>query len=86
MTLEDLSGSLEFPSFGQQYLDFEIISKKTSSLYVTASVELSRFRNNEPELRIRQIMSLDDVVSNMIKQVTVVMPIEELRGSSGGAC
>lgn len=78
LTIEDLTSSYEFALFGQQYLDFSNFFQEDLFLYFTGTVELNRFRNNLPELKISSISLLDDVAEKRIREVTLSIPIELL--------
>lgn len=78
ITLEDLSSSYELALFGQQYLELSNFFKEDLFLYFTATVELSRFRNNQPEVKVLSISLLDDVAEQRIREVTISIPVEQI--------
>ncbi len=76
LTLEDFSGSYEFRFFGKDYETLRNYISEGFPLFVRGSVQ-ENFRN-ELEPKIRTITMLNNVRDEMLKSVSLILPIERI--------
>lgn len=77
-TLTDFTGSIQVALFGEDYLKFKNFLTDGYFLFMKAQV---RERYNQPdnlELKINQMMLLDDVRDKMVKSLTLNLKLETL--------
>jgi len=77
MTLRDYSDSYSFPFFGRDYVEYSKYCKHNLFLLVKGSVQES-FRPGQLEFKISHIELLQEVRKNLIKSITIRMPLETL--------
>ena len=70
-TIEDFSGTGEIALFGENWVKWGGYLSIDRSVLITGSVEQSRFRQGEYELRIGRIDWLADVSEKVIERITV---------------
>ena len=73
LTLEDFSGSKEFPFFGQDYEKFQSYIKEGAPLFIRGNIQ--RNYRSEPETKIRSINYLSNVRDETFKSVSVTLPL-----------
>jgi DNA polymerase-3 subunit alpha len=78
--LEDYDGGThEFALFAKDYEKFRHYLYQNYFLFIRGKVQPRPFGDNpELEFKIQSIMQLDEVRDNMIKEVHVVIPIEDI--------
>ena len=81
-TLEDYNGEYEFRLFDQDYITYKALLDKGWYLYIQCTVEASRFRPGEFQIRIKKIDLLADVWENYTKGLIVDVPIERLNAQT----
>jgi DNA polymerase-3 subunit alpha len=80
MTLQDYTGSRRFMVFRADYVEFSKYFNTGYSLMVKGKVQINKYRNNEPEFRIKSIQLLSEVREKLIKSVTIQMPLDSVKG------
>lgn len=77
LAIEDYRDKISFSLFAENYLKFKHFIEDENFLFIEASIKQS-FRNpNENELKIENIMLLDDVIDTYTKTVKVQVNLEE---------
>ncbi len=74
LTLEDFSGSYEFRFFGKDYEMFQSYIREGMPLFIKGSIQRN-FRE-ELEPKIRTIAYLSNVREEMLKSVSVILPLD----------
>jgi len=78
-TLEDYDGSHDFTLFGKDYEMFRPFLYQDYYLFIRGKVQPRPYGDNpELEFKIQSIMQLEEVRDNMIKEVHVTVPIEDI--------
>ena len=78
-TLEDYNGTREFALFGKDYEKFRPQLYVNYFLFVKGKVQPRPYGDNpELEFKIQHMMQLNEVRDKMIKEVHVMVPIEEV--------
>jgi DNA polymerase-3 subunit alpha len=78
-TVEDYTDSYSFALFGKNFLNFSRYMQNGLCLYITGEVQPRMFGNEagkELEFRFRSIMILADVRKDIIKRITVTIPVD----------
>ena len=76
--LEDYSGTLEIPMFGEEWARWKGYFTVGNPLFITAKIEPHRFRVNEYDLRIGKIEFLSDIKDKKVEKLTVDISLEKL--------
>jgi DNA polymerase-3 subunit alpha len=76
--LEDYSGTLEIPMFGEEWARWKGYFTVGNPLFITAKIEPHRFRPNEYDLRIGKIEFLSDIKDKKVEKLTVDISLEKL--------
>jgi DNA polymerase-3 subunit alpha len=76
LTLEDLSGSHEFRFFGQDYEKFQSYIRDGMPLFIRGNIQ--RNYRGELEPKIRTITYLSNVRAEMLKSITMMLPIDRI--------
>ncbi len=87
-TIEDYSGSYEFPIFGEDYKRFAPLLKKDVYAYVSVQVQPRGwggkyykdvpFAEAEYECRVKDVQLLQDAQKNRVHNLTITMPVDKL--------
>ncbi|WP_071147152.1 DNA polymerase III subunit alpha [Bacteroides ihuae] len=77
--LEDYSGSAELPFFGNDWATYQgyFISEGTF-LYIHARCQAKQWKQDELEIKITSIEFLSDVKEELVKKITITVPLVEL--------
>lgn len=77
--LEDYSGSAELPFFGNDWATYQgyFISEGTF-LYIHARCQAKQWKQDELEIKITSIEFLSDVKEELVKKITITIPLIEL--------
>ena len=78
-SVEDYTDSYSFALFGKNFLNFSKYMQPGLCLYITGEVQNRMYGNeatNELEFRFRHIMILADVKKDLIKKITVTIPVD----------
>lgn len=78
LTLEDYSGSFEFPFFGQDFFDYEKYMQMGAYLMIKGKVQGRKFKPDELEAKIYKISPLGEVLENQVKNLTLRIPLQVL--------
>jgi DNA polymerase-3 subunit alpha len=76
MTLEDFSGSHEFPFFGNDYIEFGKYLKTGLFLYVKGKYQPKKFKPQEYGFSVTSISLLPEVKEKVIEKVKIQLPEE----------
>ena len=76
LTLEDFSGSYEFRFFNKDYETFQNYLRNGAPLFIKGSIQRNFRRELEP--KIRTISYLTNVREEMLKSVSVTLPLERI--------
>lgn len=87
-TIEDYSGSYEFPIFGEDYKRFAPLLKKDVYAYVSVQVQPRGwggkfykevpFNEMEYECRVKDVQLLQDAQKNRVHNLTITMHVDKL--------
>ncbi|MEO8147155.1 MAG: DNA polymerase III subunit alpha [Bacteroidia bacterium] len=78
-TIEDLSGSLEFPLFNEKkYSEYEKYLKENMFLFIKATVQQKYMREDEFELLINEIKLLSEIGNEFAKNITLSLNSSEV--------
>lgn len=78
--IEDYSGSAEIPFFGNDWVTYQGYLGERTFLYIRAVCQPRKYNPNELELRITSMDLLPNVKDELIKKVTVLIPLNQLNG------
>lgn len=78
LIIEDYTDSYEFALFGKDFEDYRKFLYPGYSILIKGKVEPNKFRNNEPEFRVKSMHMLSDVRADMVKNLTITIDINEL--------
>lgn len=78
LTLEDFTDSWELTLFGKDFAENRNYFYDGYAILVKGRVEPNKFRNNEPELSVKSIHMLSQVKEDMVKLLTISIPIDEV--------
>ncbi len=78
LTIEDFTDSWELTLFGKDFTDNRNFFFKGYAILIKGRVEANRFRNNEPALTVKSIHMLSEVRDEMIKLLTISIPVDEV--------
>ncbi len=73
--IEDYSGAYEFPFFGKDWTDYQNYLGERIFLYLTARCQPKQWKTDELELKITSIQLLPDVKEELIKKITILVPL-----------
>ncbi len=76
-TVQDFSGSLEFPLFGNDYLDFKERLSEGQCVFIKGKFE-PRWSGEGYQLKINEVSLLDGLSQNLTESITLRIPIENL--------
>lgn len=76
--MEDYSGSVELPLFGQDYMDWARYMKVGCFLFLHAKVQPKQWKKEEFELKINKIELLPDVKDKKIERITITANLDDL--------
>jgi len=79
-TVEDYSDSYSFVLFGKNFLNFSKYMQNGLCVYITGDVQPRMFGNEagkELEFRFRSIMVLADVRKEIIRRITITLPVDK---------
>ena len=78
VTLEDYTGTMELPLWGQDWAKWGIYMTEGAALFITARMQPSRFRPDRIDTVIGKIDYLSDVKDKVIENITITMPLKSL--------
>lgn len=78
ITLEDFSGTHEFPLFGPAYITYSNFAKEGLYLLIKASVIPMKWRPEELTLNINSINLLPEVADNLIKRIEISLDLHTI--------
>jgi DNA polymerase-3 subunit alpha len=76
VTIEDFSGSHEFPFFGNDYIEFGKYMENGLFLFLKGKYQPKRFNNQEFEFKINSISLLPEVKDKLIEKISISIPEE----------
>ena len=76
--LEDYSGTLEIPMFGEEWARWKGYFTVGNPLFITAKIEPHRFRANEYDLRIGKIEFLSEIKEKKIEKLNIDVALDLL--------
>ena len=76
--IEDYSGAYEFPFFGKDWTTYQNYLGERTFLYLTARCQPKQWKPDELELKITSIQLLPDVKEELIKKITILIPLTVL--------
>ncbi len=78
-TIEDLSGTMEFPLFNEKkYLEYEKYLKQDMFVFIKATVQLKYQREDDYELMINEVKLLGDIGNEMARSITITVDSDEV--------
>jgi len=78
MTIEDFSGSHEFPLFGDDYVKYGNYLQNGFFLYFKGKYQPRRFNQQEYEFKIESISLLPEVKEKLLEKITIQIPEEHI--------
>ncbi|MCH5328692.1 MAG: DNA polymerase III subunit alpha [Coprobacter sp.] len=78
MKIEDYSGSAEIPLFGDDFVDYRKYGYNGMYLLIRGQYLPRRYNENEYDLRISSICQLPDVKDQLLKDITITIPLKAL--------
>lgn len=81
-TIEDFSDTFDFFLFGKDFENYRKYLFNGYSLLIRGRFEADRFRPNEMRFNIRTIQMLSDVRDELVKQITIALPIEDINSDT----
>ena len=79
--IEDYSGAYEFPFFGKDWTTYQNYLGERTFLYLTARCQPKQWKPDELELKITSIQLLPDVKEELIKKITILIPLTYLNAT-----
>ena len=79
-TLSDYNGSLEIPLFSDDYMRFKGFFEKGNCVFITGTYDLRWGREDEYQLRIKEVTLLENVGRQMASSITLKLAVEQLTG------
>ncbi len=76
--LEDFTGSIELPLFGEDWVKFQGYMDEGMFLYISAKCQPRQWRPEEIEIKINTIQLLPDVKDELIEKLTLYIPLNKL--------
>ena len=76
--LEDFTGSIELPLFGEDWVKFQGYMDEGMFLYISAKCQPRQWRPEEIEIKINSIQLLPDVKDELIEKLTLYIPLNKL--------
>ena len=76
--IEDYSGSAELPFWGNDWVTYQGYLGERTFLFIHAKVQPRQWRQNELELKITSMDLLPNVKDELVKKVTILIPLTEL--------
>ena len=77
-TIEDYSGTMELPLWGQDWAKWGFYMNEGAALYITARIQPSQFNNDRLNTVIGHIDFLSDVKNQLIESIVINIPLEQL--------
>jgi DNA polymerase III subunit alpha len=78
LTLEDYSGSFEFPFFGQDYVDYRNYLETGQFIMIKGKVQGKKFKPEELEAKMLKITLLGKVLEDQVRNLTLRIPLQSL--------
>ena len=78
MKIEDYSGSAEIPLFGNDFVDYRNYGYNGMYLLIRGQYQPRKYNENEYDFRISSISQLPDVKDQLLKNITISIPIRAL--------
>ncbi len=78
LTLEDYTDSWEFTLFGKDFENFRKFFFEGYTIMVKGKVQPRSYGPPEPEFKVRSMIMLSEVKEDMIKSITLNLPLEEI--------
>lgn len=78
LTIEDFDNPLTLMLFGEDYVKYKDFMQLDTVLYIKGKYQESYRNKGTYELRIQEIRLLESVGKEKIKQITLVLPVEQL--------
>ena len=79
--IEDYSGSAEIPFFGKDWIEFQAYINEGMLLFIKARCQPRQWNPEELEIKVTSIELLTDVKDDLIDEITIHIPLEELNSS-----
>ena len=76
--LEDFTGSIELPLFGEDWVKFQGYMDEGMFLYISAKCQPRQWKPEEIEIKINSIQLLPDVKDELIEKLTLYIPLNKL--------
>ena len=77
-TIEDYSGTMELPLWGQDWVKWGNYMYEGAAIYITARVQPGRYNPDRIDINIGKIEFLADVKDTLVENITVYIPLQEL--------
>ena len=78
MVIEDFTDSWELALFGKDFTENRNFFFTGYAILIKGRVEANSYRNNEPALTVKSIHMLSEVKDDMIKLLTISLPVDEV--------
>ncbi|MEY3368963.1 MAG: hypothetical protein RI973_2118 [Bacteroidota bacterium] len=79
-TISDYNGSIEIPLFSDDYMRFKGFFEKGNCVFITGTYDLRWGREDEYQLRIKEVTLLENVGRQMASSITLKLAVEQLTG------
>ncbi|MCB0520659.1 MAG: DNA polymerase III subunit alpha [Lewinellaceae bacterium] len=77
-TIQDFNGSLEFPLFSDDYMKFKGFFEQGNCVFITGQYEPRWGREDEFQLRIKEVTLLENASKNLANSITLKLPVESI--------
>ena len=78
LTLQDYTSSYRFILFNSEYVDLKKYFIMGAMLMIRGKVQKNKYRNNEPEFKIKSIHLLNEVRDEMVHSISVKIPLDTI--------
>ncbi|NOY38476.1 MAG: DNA polymerase III subunit alpha [Chlorobi bacterium] len=76
LTIQDYTGSFRFILFNSEFLEMKKYFQTGYLIMVKGKISKNKYRNNEPEFKIKTIHLLNEVREEMIKTISLRVPLD----------
>jgi DNA polymerase III subunit alpha len=77
-TIQDFNSSLEFPLFSDDYMKFKGFFEQGNCVFITGNYEARWGKEDEFQLRIKEVTLLENVGKTLASNITLKLPIQTL--------
>ena len=77
-TIQDFNSAIEFPLFSDDYMKFKGFFEQGNCVFITGNYETRWGKEDEFQLRIKEVTLLENVGKNLASNITLKLPIEKI--------